>query len=199
MTLAELIADVNELRPNQFTAEQMTGWVNEVERKAVEQVINRALGNDVEFTPYNYAESDTATLMIPDEHKDVYVTWLFAKMDYINAEIDRYNADATMHNAAWKSYAADYRRNHYPKPVESMGGLPDPMKGRVLSAVFVPVLPDVGADATLYFVMEGDDIDHKYTQYLYRNGAWIRVGGTSVDLSRYWSKDELTPINTGGI
>ena len=119
MTLAEIIADVDELRPNQFTAEQMTGWLNEVEQRAVDQVINRAIGNDLEWSPYVYAASDTAVLLIPDAHKAVYETWLFAKMDYVNAEIDRYNADMTMFNSEWADYAAAYRRHHYPKPHET--------------------------------------------------------------------------------
>lgn len=196
MTLAEIIAEVNTLRPNQFTAEQLTGWVNEVERRAVEQVINRALGNALEWEPYKYAEADTAELLIPDEHKDVYVTWLFAKMDYINAEIDRYNADATMHGAAWKDYASEYRRTHYPKPFMVPKGVPNPAKRKNLTVSFVPVLPSVGDEDVLYFVMAESGSGVQYDQFMYRSGTWVSVGVTSTDLSGYWNKSELTAINT---
>ena len=119
MTLAQLIAEVDENRPNHYDENMKTGWVNEIEEKAVKTVINRALFNAVEFTPYDYDLNNETELMIPDTHKDVYETYLFAKMDYINAEFDRYNADAAMHDAAWKEYAAEYRREHYPYPYET--------------------------------------------------------------------------------
>lgn len=119
MTLAQLIAEVDEYRPNQFDEHMKTGWINEIEEKAVKEVINRALFNAVEFTPYDYDTDAETVLLIPDSHKDVYETYLFAKMNYINAEFDRYNADSAMHAAAWREYAAEYRREHYPYPHET--------------------------------------------------------------------------------
>lgn len=115
MTLAELIAEVEECRGSQFGADKLTGWVNEVENKVVEQIINRAKGNDVTFTPYKYEADVETILMVPDTHKDLYETYIYAKIDYINNEIDAYNADAAMHAAAWDDYAAEYRRGHFPK------------------------------------------------------------------------------------
>lgn len=119
MTLAQLIAEVDEYRPNHYDADMKTGWVNEIEEKAVKTVINRAAFKAVEFVPYTYDLNAETELLIPNTHKDVYETYLFAKMDYINAEFDRYNADAAMHDAAWKDYAAEYRREHYPYPHET--------------------------------------------------------------------------------
>lgn len=119
MTLAELIAEVDVYRPNHYDYDMKTGWVNEVEEKAVKTVINRALFNKIEFTPYSYDLNAETELLIPDSHKDVYETYIFAKMDYVNAEIDRYNADAAMHDAAWREYAAEHRREHYPYPHET--------------------------------------------------------------------------------
>ena len=119
MTLAELIAQVDEFRPNMFTKEQKTAWINEIESKVVKQIINRALWNKDEFTPYEYELNAETELRVPDEHCDVYRTYLFAKMDYMNAETDRYNMDSTMHESAWNDYAAEYRREHYPYPHET--------------------------------------------------------------------------------
>ena len=116
MTLAELIAEVDENRPNQFDKEKKTGWINEIEAKVVRAVINRAMWNEVVFNPYQYELDAEKELLVPDDHKDVYETYLYAKMDYTNGEIERYNADAAMHQAAWTDFAAEYRRHHYPKP-----------------------------------------------------------------------------------
>lgn len=118
MKLAELIAYVDTIRPNAYDKDVMTGWVNEIERQVWEQVISRAEGAEEYPGAYNYDENGEVELLVDDTHKDVYVTYLLAKMDHANMEIDRYNVDSTMHQAAWESYAAEYRRNHLPKSNE---------------------------------------------------------------------------------
>ena len=119
MTLAELIAYVDQIRPNAFDKDMETGWVNEIEHKVYDQVINKAVGNTItDPTPYIYDQNAETVLLADDAHKDVYVTYVLAQMDYANMELDRYNADAAMHQAAWQEYAAEYRRNHLPKTHE---------------------------------------------------------------------------------
>ena len=119
MTLADLIAYVDQIRPNAYDKEVMTGWVNEIEHKIYDQVLNKAVGNTaVDPTPYLYDMNGETELLVEDAHKDVYVTYLLAQMDYANMELDRYNTDAAMHQAAWQDYAAEYRRNHLPKSDE---------------------------------------------------------------------------------
>lgn len=119
MTLADLIAYVDQIRPNAFDKEQETGWVNEIEHKVYDQVINKAVGNITnDPTPYFYDQNAETELLVEDAHKAVYVTYLLAQMDYANMELDRYNADAAMHQAAWQEYAAEYRRNHRPRSHE---------------------------------------------------------------------------------
>ena len=116
MTLADLIAYVDQIRPNAFDKEQETGWINEIEHKVYDQVINKAVGNITnDPTPYFYDQNAETELLVEDAHKAVYVTYLLAQMDYANMELDRYNADAAMHQAAWQEYAAEYRRNHMPR------------------------------------------------------------------------------------
>lgn len=122
MTVAEIIAYVDSIRPNSYDKDMMTGWLNEIERQAWEQVISRAEDSVKYPGLYNYEENGETELLINDAHKDVYVTYILSKMDYANMEIDRYNADAAMHQAAWDSFAAEYRRNHPPKTHET----PDP-------------------------------------------------------------------------
>ena len=128
MTLAEIIANVESNRGSQFDKDTLTGWINEIENKAYNQVINKAEGNDIEFVPYKYDLDAEKTLAIPDVHKDVYETYLYAKIDYTNNEIDAYNADANMHAAAWDDYAAEYRRAHMPKEMKPKRPLLGPLQ-----------------------------------------------------------------------
>lgn len=119
MTLAELIAYVDQIRPNAYDKDMKTGWVNEIEHKVYDQVVHKAVGNiKTDPTPYLYDMDNETELLVDDTHRNVYVTYLLAQMDYANMELDRYNADAAMHQAAWQDYAAEYRRNHLPESHE---------------------------------------------------------------------------------
>lgn len=70
-----------------------------------------------EYEPYEYSRDVDKTLMIPDQFNGVYTSYLFSKIDFNNAEIDRYNLDATMFSSEWAAYAGWYRRTHRPKEV----------------------------------------------------------------------------------
>jgi len=111
-TLAEIVTACGELRPSVFGSNHITGWVNEIEQRVVEEVINRAKGNDVEFVPYNYELDSETELKAPD---GVYTAYVFAKEDYTLGDIARYNNDAAMAEAEFYDFAKRYRREHYPK------------------------------------------------------------------------------------
>ena len=70
-----------------------------------------------EYEPYEYSRDVDKTLMIPDQFNGVYTSYLFSKIDFNNAEIDRYNLDAAMFSSEWAAYAGWYRRTHRPKEV----------------------------------------------------------------------------------
>lgn len=118
MRLSDIIARVDEARPNQFDKDIKTNWINELEAKVHRTVLRNTLWGSDGYEPYVYDRDSERTLAIPDEHCDCYETYLYAKMDYTNGEIDRYNADAAMHQAAWQDFAADYRRRFYPRPIQ---------------------------------------------------------------------------------
>lgn len=70
-----------------------------------------------EYEPYEYSRDVDKTLMIPDQFNGVYTSYLFSKIDFNNAEIDRYNLDAAMFSSEWAAYAGWYRRTRKPKEV----------------------------------------------------------------------------------
>lgn len=59
----------------------------------------------------------------------------------------------------------------------------------------VNVLPEVGESNVIYLLPNGNESDQEandfYDEWFYFNGKWERIGSTGVDLSNYWSKDEL--------
>jgi hypothetical protein len=61
--------------------------------------------------------------------------------------------------------------------------------GAGLTLSVVETLPPTGDAGTIYLV--ADDAD-TYIQHIYSAGQWFDLGGTSPNLSGYWSKTELT-------
>jgi len=118
MTLATLITKIEKLRPSQFDKDELTDWVNEIESQVVDQIFNKAEGDEHVFTPYKYDEDYDRELMLPEQHTDIYLHYLAAKIDYWNSEIERFNNSAAMYQSAWDSYAAEYRRNNMPKQLK---------------------------------------------------------------------------------
>lgn len=115
MKLATLIARIQVLRPSQYDEQQLTEWVNEVEAQVVETILNRASGNNIQLEPYDIAVDAEKELLVPDENCDLYLHYLAAKIDFWNAELDRYNNDVAMYSASWQTFASKYRRTHIPK------------------------------------------------------------------------------------
>ena len=115
MTLGKLIEKIVEQKGQQYDAQILTDWVNEIEGQVVEEVINQAEGYNIAFVPYDYTQDAERTLQIPDRFQDVYINYLYAKIDFNNQETERYNNDVAMYNASYEAYAAWFRREHRPK------------------------------------------------------------------------------------
>lgn len=59
----------------------------------------------------------------------------------------------------------------------------------------VQVLPATGEAHTLYFVPSSDpQTSNVYDEYLYANNAWEQVGSTAVDMSDYYTADEVDAL-----
>ena len=109
MTLAKIISMVDEMKPNQYDSETKTAWMSEVEGMVVEEILNRAEGNEIEFEGYDYDLDAEKTLLVPDRYADLYRNYLYAKVDYANAEYERYNNSVTMFEASYSTFAQHYR------------------------------------------------------------------------------------------
>lgn len=123
MKLGKVIETVSKMKGQQYDTEIMTAWINEIEGQALEEIVNRADGFLEELQPYDYKNDMGAELMIPDRFADVYLNYLYAKIDFNNQDTERYNNDVAMFNAAYESYGTWFRRNHVPKQKNSFRGV----------------------------------------------------------------------------
>lgn len=134
MKLAEIIATVEQTRPSSYDKNTLTQWLNELEFQAIDQVFSKheppeppicltCKEKDTceEYRPpevfngYVYDLDADTELMIPNQFSGTYTSYLYAKIDFNNAELDRYQMDVAMHEAEWQAFAAWYRRTHKPR------------------------------------------------------------------------------------
>jgi hypothetical protein len=63
------------------------------------------------------------------------------------------------------------------------------------NVLVVQSLPATGEAHTLYFVPSVDpQTQNAYDEYLYANNAWEQVGSTAVDMSDYYTADEVDAL-----
>lgn len=115
MKVKDAIEKTNQLKSNAYSEEDMSVWLSELENYAIESIFNRATGEDREKVSYSYEEDGEKELMIPDPYSEIYIYYLAAKIDLWNKELDSYNNNTSMYNAAYASFASKYRRDHLPK------------------------------------------------------------------------------------
>lgn len=119
MTIQEVIARVDSLKPNTYTEEQKIKWLNNIEMTIKAEILDTHEGSEAyaDFTGYN-ADTPLDTELIVDEPYCVlYERWIEAQIDYANGELDRYQNSFTMFNAAYSDFARYYNRTYTPHGV----------------------------------------------------------------------------------
>lgn len=101
MTLDQLIAKVDEVKPNAFSNDRKTDWVNEVEGMVQTQAF---LFAPEEFIAYSYDVDKDRELLVAPPHDKLYAPYLEAKIDYANGEYEKYNNSMQMFNSFWGEF-----------------------------------------------------------------------------------------------
>ena len=68
-----------------------------------------------------------------------------------------------------------------------------------ISFEVVESLPSTGESGKIYLVSHAHGAQDQYDEYIYYNSAWEKIGSTDIDLSNYWSMDNLVAITNGEI
>ena len=101
MTLAQLIERVDEGKPNAFSNDTKTAWVNEVEGMVQTQVF---LFAPETIISYAYEADKNTELLVNPPHDKLYAPYLEAKIDYANGEYEKYNNSMQMFNSFWSEF-----------------------------------------------------------------------------------------------
>lgn len=113
MKLTELIDHVDENKPNAFSNEQKTIWINQLERKIQRDVFLWDVGAQCVQYIYPETEADPDPELLADDD-EVYEHWLEARIDYANGEYDKYANSMEMFNAAMDAFKAWYIGTYHP-------------------------------------------------------------------------------------
>ena len=111
MTLKSAIDYIDSIRPNAFTDEQKTMWINEIEGKVQSEILLFAPSQMISYSYQN--DMDTELLAAPP-HDNVYTSYLCAMLDFAHAEYNRYNNSMQLFNANFNEYMRWFAKHYRP-------------------------------------------------------------------------------------
>ncbi len=112
MTVQKAIERVNALRPNAYDEEQKFAWLSELDGRIKTEIFDAHEDFEDVSVPVYILGNRTDELFVPEPYSDIYMYWLFMKMDFMNGEFDRFNNDAMMYNTAWLAFSNYINRTH---------------------------------------------------------------------------------------
>lgn len=115
MVLREVIAQVDETKPNAFSNEQKTAWINEAEGKAQTEIF---LFAPPQIISYDWDSDQNTELLIAKPHDCIYGYYLTAMIDFANGEYNRYNNSSQIFNSHYKEFMRWFAL-HY-RPADAM-------------------------------------------------------------------------------
>lgn len=115
MTTLEVIERVERDRPSESTRTEMLRWLWQLDGKWYEQMIATHEGGENVSMPEKYVDDAETELLIKPPHDEIYIHYLYSKIDYRLGEVDRYNNEIMQFNAEWLDARKAYHRAHKPK------------------------------------------------------------------------------------
>lgn len=113
MTIAEIIAEADELCPNSYSSEQKITWLSVLDGQISAEVPLPRRDGCHGFHGYGVdTDPDTELLLGQAYGHDVYLFYLQSCINRENAEWGKYNQVITLFNSAYSNMAAAYTRMH---------------------------------------------------------------------------------------
>lgn len=112
MTIRQAIDKANSLRPNALDEADKVRFLDTLDKMLFDEIFSKHKGFENIKRP-DYTESGTGTeLLAPDGYTEIYINWLFSKIDYIEQDYNLYNIDLAAFNADYKNLAGYINREH---------------------------------------------------------------------------------------
>ena len=117
MKIEEIITEVDDLAPNQYSVEQKISWLSSLDGKIFEEVIvTHKTKNPYAYVPPQGYKTDSEQLLLGGPYgKDVYVHYLLAKIASMNGESVKYQQYMALYNTEYGQWLNWYNRRHMPR------------------------------------------------------------------------------------
>lgn len=127
MTISEAISEADELKPNQYTDVHKLRWLNEIELKIKNELLDTHIiededeEEDTEFEPYTEETDYDTELTAKAPYDGLYTFYLMAMIDFYNGETTKYANNQMMFNTKYSEYANYINRTYRHKGPMRMG------------------------------------------------------------------------------
>ena len=111
MTIQEAIAQVCDLKPNQFKQQHFLKWLSEVDGIIQKEILDTH-GQVNEWKGYSESTDVSTELLAPDPYSVLYIDYLCAMIDFYCGEFTRYNNQMVKYNNSYQSFADYWNRTH---------------------------------------------------------------------------------------
>lgn len=101
--IRDVIARVDQNKPNAFDAEQKLRWLAELDGKIAADVMLQSIA-DVQQYNYTDPEAMDWELLVRFPHDSIYDHWLAAQIDLANGEVDNYMNSMEAYNASYNNF-----------------------------------------------------------------------------------------------
>ena len=116
MRLQQAMDRVDEMRPNMQSRELKIAWLSELDGLIHKEIILKHEHTTEQETFSGYTEdTDPDTdLLAPWPYDEMYTYWLMARIDELNQETDKYNADRAKFENAYGEMQDWWNRTYMP-------------------------------------------------------------------------------------
>lgn len=175
-TLKSVIEYVDEIKPNAFSNEAKTQWVNECEGLVQTEVLLLA---DAELISYSYNTDKDKELLVKHPHVKIYWAYLTAMIDFANGEYNKYQNTMQMFNAFFGEYMRWFALWYHPADTHGENDGEDGWRGYYISAYGLAVKH--GYEGT----------ESEWLESLYGEEVMLRYDGTADEIQwKYKSAEQ---------
>ena len=111
----------DEIKPNAFSEEVKTSWVNEAEGMVQTEVMLVAIEDVI---TYSWEKDKGTELLVRPPHDKLYWTYLTAMIDFANGEYNKYQNTMQLFNAYFSEYMRWFAERYRPADGEDVQGWP---------------------------------------------------------------------------
>lgn len=115
MTIQKAVDTAKELKPHKYSDDQVIEWLSDLDQLLYKEIISKHEGHDIEEPAAYSATIDMdKELIVPEPYSEVYIAHLYAKIDFFNGDMNRYNNSMLMYNSKFNDYTSWFNRTYMP-------------------------------------------------------------------------------------